>query len=138
MASSNLFIAVSLYEILCLRLCHVVENFGDLRLSEFHKDGISNSRSFLKKYGAPFQTLCKYHDTIDIITIRNCLIHADGLPSFSKEEKKVIDTVNKYRKSTKNQSTDLLIPMIMFGRKKQKWATSYSLITFIHGNPPVY
>jgi hypothetical protein len=95
MATGNLFSSISIFETYCLMLCKVVERNGGLSLSECSGAGLARLFKFCSYAGIDLERAVFRQQVNVAIKIRNCLFHANGLLSWSRDETELRRTVAK-------------------------------------------
>jgi hypothetical protein len=85
-SNGNLFSVMSLFESYLLILSLEIEKHSELRITSVSGNGINRLFSFLRKAGVKIDTDDLYFQIKAAIKIRNCLSHASGMLSWSKEE----------------------------------------------------
>lgn len=95
-AVGNLFSAASLYETYLLLLANIIDKrFGKLKTC--HGQGQSRIHSFLKLIGISYSNLETYAAVEAAISIRNCLMHCNGVLDWSRDSLKLRDLVARGR-----------------------------------------
>jgi hypothetical protein len=95
MAKSNLFSSASLYEAYMLWLCrHIDKNTGEA-LQSIKGNGIARLFTYLRQVGVDVRDCADYEQVDAAICIRNCLLHANGQLSWSRERSKLNHIINK-------------------------------------------
>ena len=84
-AVGNLFALLSLFESYVLALCSELEPRTPVELSSVNGMGISRLFKFLRRAGAKAEDLPLHQQIQAAISIRNCLIHASGVLSWSRD-----------------------------------------------------
>ncbi len=87
-ANGNLFTCVSLFETYVLRLCQQLEK-PNLNLKGCKGAGIERFFRFLRSPGIQVNQTYLYSEINAILRLRNCLYHANGLLSLSRDEDQV-------------------------------------------------
>jgi hypothetical protein len=88
-ATSNLFVAVSLLEFYLLRLAGECVRRGRPSFREMRGQGIARFIAYFRQMGAQPERLGAYSDVKALLTIRNCLMHASGMLSQSRDAEEV-------------------------------------------------
>jgi hypothetical protein len=94
MATGNLFAAVSLLEAYFLRLCQVLETQTSQQLANFRGSGLSRLIGYLKYAGLNPHNVHEWQQVDAALKIRNCLMHANGLLSWSRDATTLRTIVN--------------------------------------------
>ncbi|MFT9025340.1 hypothetical protein [Acetobacter indonesiensis] len=101
MAISNLYLILSYFEFCCFRLCLEIESRGGTRLSEVHGYGVNKLLQFLKISGISTEEISFRKQVIASLKIRNCLMHANGIISWTKKDnaelKRIVNTGEYWR-----------------------------------------
>jgi hypothetical protein len=85
----NVFSVVSLFETDLLRLCLLVQGFSGVRLRDTKGQGVYRSLEYLRRMGVG-TTHSQFSTPVDAaLKIRNCLVHASGFLSYSREEEEL-------------------------------------------------
>lgn len=92
-ATGNLFTVLALFEAYCLKLGKILERQTGRSIQSVSGQGISRIFKFYSSVGVQYRTI-RYYEQIDAaLRIRNCLIHAEGLLSWSREERTLREMV---------------------------------------------
>jgi len=89
MATGNLYTITSLFEVYVLRLLHIVEKHCNKSLKEIRGQGIQRYFLYLHSIGVETTDLPLWPQVDAAIKIRNCLMHASGILSSSRDEKEL-------------------------------------------------
>lgn len=95
MASSNLFIAESVFEHFLFKLSSELEEVVSLRLAAQRGNGVKRLFAFISAAGIPSASLALYPEIDAIITLRNALLHANGHLELSRERAKIESIVGR-------------------------------------------
>lgn len=87
MSRGNLFSVASLYEAYLILLAKNIEEETGLELHSAPGQGVSRINNYFKIIGLNYFTIKLYHQVEAALKIRNCLVHASGILSWSKEDK---------------------------------------------------
>ena len=90
-AVGNLFALLSLFESYVLALCIEVQSRTLVRLDSVRGMGISRLLGFLRNAGIKLEDLRLHRQILAAIKIRNCLIHASGVLSWSHDNNDLRD-----------------------------------------------
>jgi len=88
-AVGNLFSIMSLFETYLLQLSIEIEKGTGVRVATVSGKGINRIFNFLKSVGVEIENIDLFHQVVAAVKIRNCLSHASGILSWSKEEKEL-------------------------------------------------
>lgn len=83
--TGNLFALLSLFESYLLLLADELQTLNPRQLNETRGQGVSRLFSYFKSCGLSSETQPLYEQVMAALKIRNCLIHASGMLSWSKE-----------------------------------------------------
>lgn len=86
MASGNLFSMMSVFEAYCLNLCREMEKRTHKSLADIPGSGISRLFKYMTAIGIDLNAIELRTQILAAIKIRNCLFHATGFLSWSREE----------------------------------------------------
>jgi hypothetical protein len=95
MASSNLFIAESVFEHFLFILSRELESVVQTRLTDQRGNGVSRLFAFLSAAAIPPSSLALYPEIDAIMTLRNALLHANGRLELSRERSKIESIVDR-------------------------------------------
>lgn len=84
-AVGNLFSALSLFETYVLMLVDELQPSSDVQLSHLKGNGISRLFAYFRQVGVKPENVPLYEQIQAAIKIRNCLAHASGMLSWSRE-----------------------------------------------------
>jgi hypothetical protein len=84
--TGNLFIVLALFEAYCLKLVKLIEDRTEHRIHKVKGQGISRIFNFYSIVGIKHTTLPFFEQLDCALKIRNCLVHAEGLLSWSRDE----------------------------------------------------
>ena len=93
MASSNLFIAASLFEISNASLAQIIESRSTDRICNHKNQGLARIRNFYENHGINYKELRLHRQVEAALKIRNCLYHANGLLILSREQTALRDII---------------------------------------------
>jgi hypothetical protein len=119
MNSGNLFATTSLYESYLLRLVHSIEKKTGVKINTMRGQGSSRINNYFKHVGLDYASVDLYHQVDAALKIRNCLIHASGILSWSKESNNLQQIVtsniflSKTHRESKRKNTDTHEVMIV-------------------------
>jgi len=82
-AVGNLFALLSLFESYLLLLCFELQLYTTVQLNGIHGTGVNRFFKFLRRVGIAVEDLPLNQQVQAAIKIRNCLIHASGILSWS-------------------------------------------------------
>lgn len=94
-ATSNLFLATSLFEHHLLGICRKIEDTCDCRISDQRGNGCERFFRFLKVAGFDPYDAHLYNQVNAALTIRNAMLHANGDLRLSREREKIESIANK-------------------------------------------
>jgi hypothetical protein len=94
-ATGNLYSCLAIFEAYCLRLSRLIERRSNLLVKDAKGRGVSKIFSFFKSAGIHHFDLAFVHQVEAALMVRNCLIHAEGLLSWDKDEKSLRRIINK-------------------------------------------
>jgi hypothetical protein len=84
-----------MFEAYCLRLSRLIEQRSNLLVKNAKGRGVKRIFNFFTTAGVQHFDLAFAHQIEAALMIRNCLIHAEGLLSWDKDEKSIRRIVNK-------------------------------------------
>jgi len=85
-ATGNLFTVLALFEAYCLKLGKLIEQRTERSLLNVKGQGISRIFKFYSLVGIEYVSLPFFEQIDCALKIRNCLVHAEGLLSWSRDE----------------------------------------------------
>lgn len=85
-ATGNLFSVTSLFEAYLILLAQDLEKSTGVSISSARGQGASRIFNYLKLIGIKFSSVELYHQMDAALQIRNCLVHASGILSWSRYE----------------------------------------------------
>jgi hypothetical protein len=90
-ATSNLFLVISLLEVQLLTLCNLIESACKGRFDEAPGSGIQRCLKFIRKEAHFDYEKNPFWEPLHAATlIRNCFSHAFGILKYSKDQEKII------------------------------------------------
>ena len=89
MANGNLFTSISVFETYCLLLCKSIEKKTQISLSNYSGSGILRCFNYFAHVPIDLDRVAYRKQVSVAIRIRNCLFHANGLLTWSKDEKEL-------------------------------------------------
>lgn len=95
MKVGNLFSTLAMFEAYCLRLARLIEERSKFSIESASGRGVSRIFRFLSIAGVNHIDLDYVRQVEAAIMIRNCLIHAEGLLSWDKNEKSLRRIISK-------------------------------------------
>lgn len=84
-ASGNLYALLSLFETYLLLLCGEIQNLTGKQLSDTKGQGVSKLLAYFKGCGVAPESQPLHDQVMAALKIRNCLMHASGMLSWSKD-----------------------------------------------------
>lgn len=94
-ATSNLFLATSVFEHYLYAVCRGFERLSDCKIADQRGNGCERSFRFLEKAGLKPRSPRLYPQVDAALTIRNTLLHANGDLRLSRERQKVEDITKR-------------------------------------------
>ena len=94
-ATSNLFLATSLFEHYLLSICRKAEKSCEQKIADQRGNGCERFFRFLKEIGFETYDAYLYNQVDAALTIRNAMLHANGDLRLSRERRKVENICNK-------------------------------------------
>ena len=82
-ATGNLFALLSLFESYLLALCVGIQSSSTVQIKDIHGTGVGRLFKFLGRLGVAAEDMSLHQQIQAAIKIRNCLIHASGVLSWS-------------------------------------------------------
>jgi hypothetical protein len=89
MATGNLYTITSLFEVYVFRLAQIVENDCNKSLEAIRGQGLQRYFLYLHSIGVETKKLTLWPQVDAAIKVRNCLMHASGMLSSSRDEKEL-------------------------------------------------
>jgi len=94
-ATGNLFAALSMLESSMLLLCDILQSNSGRDIRSENGSGINRLFAYLKALGYDPAQVMPYDQVRAALTIRNCLMHANGLLSWAREHQAIREIVSK-------------------------------------------
>jgi hypothetical protein len=88
-AVGNLFTAVSLFEFYMLQFVHALAGHSGNPINSVKGQGVKRCFYYLRELELAPETLALYEQVQATLKIRNCLMHASGILSWSRENEEV-------------------------------------------------
>jgi hypothetical protein len=124
MAVGNLFTAVAIYELYALELALVLDGRSSARLSAERGQGLERSLKYIRAVGVDPASGPLYSQVTAALKIRNCLMHASGVLTRSRDHREIerIVASREYISANHDRSRERENPMVdivttRFGRK---------------------
>ncbi len=95
MAVGNLFVSLAMFEAHCLRLARLIEQRSSHSVASGRRRGVSKIFEFFSISNIQHFTLPNARQVEAALSIRNCLIHAEGLLSWDKNEESLRRIIGK-------------------------------------------
>ncbi len=89
MSAGNVFTVVSLFETYLLRLCLLIQALSGARLGDTKGQGIPRALEYLRHTGIEGTRLQLWTQVDAALKIRNCLMHASGFLTHSRDAKEL-------------------------------------------------
>jgi hypothetical protein len=110
MAISNLFSAVSLFEVYCLMLAKEIETWTRIDFSKTPASGRSKIFRYFSTVGVPFKSICLHEQINAAFSFRNCLAHLSGALEWYKGASEIRNIIaeGRYRSREHRERTATL------------------------------
>jgi hypothetical protein len=112
-AVGNLFTAASLFEIYLLMLSKDLEAKCEVKINSVRGQGSSKIFNYMKLIGIKYNAIELYKQIDAALKIRNCLVHASGILTWSRDElelRRIYNTrtflSNEHRKNHANENIE--------------------------------
>jgi hypothetical protein len=108
LAASNLFLSASVFEHHLHLHCKQIENSSSTKISDLRGNGVLRYFAYLRQIGLDVGACVYYEQVCAAVTIRNAMLHANGLLELSRDSAKIKNIVKNrlYRPKSLRLSTE--------------------------------